>query len=355
MDWSILENEYYFTNNLMFDFMTSGYSYKWQPMPGGDIEYPKPMLIYADTIPGETLPSTRSQYIQYNSLFRHESFYELMAEMNAYAADSLSHINLHPFIWDGLTPEYFGADPDTAFAASREGHLFNHANNTNADFPNWKYGNYVYDLDPGFTDQMIYELSDSLRAWQRPATYIHAFGFPSTDFPPPSEWAQWHWEPDGDVSINDAWPIFDGTYTESNTMEWSVAGLPLGDLNWWPDKKAMWEENKDAIYAHMKAGNTDRLAVSVQDVRDGGTSFSRMYPNPLTDAATIEFTLEREADVEISVYNTIGQRVKLILSERRFAGSHSINFERGDLPQGVYFYTIKAGEKAESHKMLIAD
>ena len=28
--------------------------------------------------------------------------------MNAFAADSLHHVNLHPFIWDGLTPAYFG-------------------------------------------------------------------------------------------------------------------------------------------------------------------------------------------------------------------------------------------------------
>lgn len=355
MDWSILENEYYLTNNLFFDFMTSAYSYAWQPMPGGDIAYPKPMLIYSDTIPDEVLPSERISYIQYNSLFRHESFYELMAEFNA-LPDSINRVNLHPFIWDGLTPSKFGADPVEAFAASREGHLYNHANNTNTDFPMWKYGNYVYDLDPQFNDQLIYDLSDSLREWQRPASYIHALGFPSTDFPEPSTWAQWHWDPDGDVSLNFTWPLFDGTYAESNTMEWSVEGLPLGDLNWWPEKKALWEEHKDAIYAHMKAGNTDRISItSVQDVRGSASSFSRIYPNPLTDAATIEFTLDRAADVEISVYNPVGQRVKLVMNEYRLAGTHNISLERGDFQQGVYFYTIRAGNRTESHKILVSE
>jgi hypothetical protein len=355
MDWSILENEYFLTNNLFFDFMTSGYSYAWQPMPGGDVDMPKPMLIYSDTIPGEALPSERISYIQYNSLFRHESFYELMEEMNTLDdEDTVTQVNLHPFIWDGLTPLKFGAHPDTAFAASREGHLYNHSNNTNADFPMWKYGNYVYDLDPEFTDQMIYELSDSLREWQRPATYIHALGFPSTDFPEPSTWAKWHWDPDGDPSINDTWPLFDGTYAETNSMEWSVEGLPLGDLNWWPEKKALWESNKEDIYAHMKAGNTDRLTItSVEDVRESGSSFSKVYPNPLTDGATIEFTLDKVADVEISIYNPIGQRVRVIMNERRLAGTHVVKFDRGDLQQGVYFYTIEAGAKREAHKMII--
>jgi hypothetical protein len=354
MDWSILEDEYYLTNNLWYDFMTSGYSYAWQPMPGGDIAYPKPMLIYSDTIPGEALPTERIAYIQYNSLFRHEYFYDLMTELNS-LSDTLNKINLHPFIWDGLTDPKLGADPADAFAASREGHLYNHSNNTNTDFPNWKYGNYVYDLDPVFTDIRISELSDSLLEWQRPATKIHALGLPSTDFPEPSTWAKWHWDPDGDPSNNLTWPLFDGTYSESNTMEWSIAGLPLGDLNWWPEKKALWEANKDAIYAHMKAGNTDRMSItSVRDLTESGSSFSKVYPNPISTNATIEFTLEKSADVEISVYNPIGQRVRVIMNEYRLAGTHMIKFDRGDLQHGVYFYTIRAGNRTESHKMILA-
>ncbi|MCK4826916.1 T9SS type A sorting domain-containing protein, partial [bacterium] len=356
MDWSILENEYYLTNNLFFDFMTSGYSYAWQPMPGGDVAMPKPMLIYSDTIPDEVLPSTRISYIQYNHLFRHQSFYDLTAEINGLDDDdTIVQVNLHPFIWDGLTPAYFGAHPDTAFAASREGHLYNHANNTNADFPMWKYGNYMYDHDPIFTDQTIYELSDSLAAWQRPATYIHALGFPSTDFPEPSTWDKWHWDPDGDPAINDTWPLFDGTYTDATTMAYSVENLPLGDLNWWPTEMALWEANKDNIYAHMKAGNTDRINItSVQDVRESGSSFSKVYPNPFSTSATIEFSLERSANVDISIYNPIGQRVKSVMSEYRVAGTHTIKFDRGDLQHGVYFYTIRAGDKTESHKIIIA-
>ena len=354
MDWSILEDEYYLTNNLFFDFMTSGYSYAWQPMPGGDIAYPKPDLIYADTMQDEVLPSSRIQYIEYNHLFRHQSFYDLIAEMNA-LPDTINRVNLHPFIWDGLTPAYFGADPTEAFEASREGHMFNHSNNTSPGFPMWQYGNYMYDHDPMFNDPLIYELSDSLRAWQRPATYIHALGFPSTDFPEPSTWAKWHWDPDGDPSINDTWPLFDGTYTDATTLTYSVEGLPLGDLNWYPADMAMWEQHKDEIYAHMKAGNTERISItSVNDVRDGGSAFSRIYPNPLTGVATIEFTLDRASDVEISVFNTVGQRVKLIMNEHRLAGTHTVNIDRGDLRQGVYFYTIRAGEKVESHKILVA-
>jgi hypothetical protein len=355
MDWSILEEEYYLTNNLFFDFQTGGYGYHWQPMPGGDASMPKPMLIYADTIADEVLPSTRIQYIQYNNLYRDQKFYDLIAEMNAYAADSIPNVNLHPFIWDGLTPAYFGADPAEAFAASREGHLFNHENNVNTDFPMWKYGNYVYDHDPMFTDPMIYKMSDSLAAWASPANYIHALGRSPANYPPISEWAQWHWEPDGDVSINDVWPVFDGTYTDAATLTGSVANFPLGDLNWYPEKKAEWEMHKDAIFEHMKAGNTEKFSgVGIGRMVESG-SFSKVYPNPMSNTAMIQFTLETASDVQIDIYNAVGQEVRSIMNERRPSGTHIISFDRGDLNHGLYFYSIKAGNKAETQKLMILE
>ncbi|MCP4311701.1 MAG: T9SS type A sorting domain-containing protein [Bacteroidetes bacterium] len=355
MDWSILEDEYYLTNNLFFDFQTGGYGYHWQPMPGGDASMPKPMLIYADTIADEVLPSTRIQYIQYNNLYRDQKFYDLIAEMNVLAADSLPHVNLHPLIWDGLTPAYFGADPAEAFADSREGHLFNHANNVNTDFPNWKYGNTVYDHDPQFTDPMIYNMSDSLAAWASPANYIHVMGRSPANYPPISEWAQWHWDPDGDVSINGTWPVFDGTYADAATMTGSVANLPLGDLNWYPEKKATWEMYKEDIFAHMKAGNTEKWgSIGVGPAIEAG-SFSRVYPNPMSYTSLLEFTLDTPSQVRITIYNSLGQEVRSVLNEMRSSGTHTLSIERGDLNHGLYFYSIKAGNIAETQKLLILE
>ena len=111
VDWSILEKEYYMTNNLFFDFMSGPYAYHWQPMPGGDIAMPKPMLIYADTIPGEALPTDRIQFIQYNNMYHSQGSYDLIAEMNdTAAATGINKVNLHPLIWDGLTDPKFGAE-----------------------------------------------------------------------------------------------------------------------------------------------------------------------------------------------------------------------------------------------------
>ncbi len=356
VDWSILENEYYMTNNLFFDFMTSGYASSWQPMPGGDAAMPKPMLIYADTIPGEALPTDRIAYIQYNNMYRSQGFYDLIVELNDTAeATGAITMQLHPLIWDGLTDPKLGADPAEAFAASREGTLFNHANNVNTDFPNWKYGNTAYDVDPMWNEDMIYDLSDSLVAWQRPATFIHGQGQAADRWPDPVSWAQWHWEPDGDVAINDTWPLIDASYTDPATMTGSVANFPLGDLNWFPAEMAEWALFKDDIFEHMKAGNTEKFSgVGIANLVESG-SFSKVYPNPMSNTAMIEFTLETSGNVQIAIYNAVGQAVRTVLNEERTSGVHTVTFDRGELNHGLYFYSIKAGNKVETQKLMILE
>ncbi|MEN8202313.1 MAG: T9SS type A sorting domain-containing protein [Bacteroidota bacterium] len=365
LDWVLYEKEYYFTNNLMFDFMTSPYAYHWQPMPGGEASHPKPQLIYSDTLfaanhgVDETLPSERIQFVQYNSHYRNPGHYANVVELNDFAADSIPKVNLQPLIWDGTTDANLGYDPALGFAESREGNLFNHANNTNTDFPNWKYGNTMVDVDPLFNDgisgQSIYTSSDNLVEWQKPASYLHPLAQPSTNYPPPSEWAKWHWEPDGDVAINDTWPVFDGTYTEASTLTGSIANLPLGDLNWHPDQMAIWEENKDAIFEHMKAGNTEKFGGSGVEPVQAARSLSRVYPNPMTNSAIIEFTLDTPASVEIAIFNSIGQEVRSVMSEERSSGTHRVTIDRGDLNHGLYFYSIKVGNRTESQKLMILE
>ena len=295
LEWSNFENEFYMTNNLFFDFMTAPFSYNWQPMPGGDLDMPKPMLIYADTLPDEMLPSTRSQFIEYNTLFRHQGFYDLIAEMNDTAtATGSNKVNLQPFIWDGHTPAYFGADPAEAFSASREGHLFNHENNINTDFPMWKYGNVMYDVDPLFTDPMIYDLSDSLIAWTRPASFIHALRDSRDNWPPASEWPSWHWDPDGDVAMNATWPLFDGTYQNSELLRASIEGLPLGDLNWFPAAKAAWENRKEDVQSHIIALNEDTIDIGFSDTCLTAISLDYLVNPPLCSGGN-------DASIDISV------------------------------------------------------
>ncbi len=77
------------------------------------------------------------------------------------------------------------------------------------------------------------------------------------------------------------------------------------------------------------------------------------YPNPFNPSTTIRFGLPKAADVRLEVYDALGRRVRVLVDGMQPAGWHDVRFEAARLPSGVYFYTLHAGSKARSGRMIL--
>lgn len=77
------------------------------------------------------------------------------------------------------------------------------------------------------------------------------------------------------------------------------------------------------------------------------------YPNPFNSLTNIRFSLSRNSDVSISVYNTLGRLVSEPLKGRYNAGTYGINFDAGNLSSGVYYYILKTDEYSSVKKMVL--
>ena len=77
------------------------------------------------------------------------------------------------------------------------------------------------------------------------------------------------------------------------------------------------------------------------------------YPNPFNPSTVINFSLMESGLVKLQVFNSIGQQVHLLLDEIKNEGSYSISFDAGDLPSGVYFYRLTAGNFTDVKKMML--
>jgi hypothetical protein len=66
------------------------------------------------------------------------------------------------------------------------------------------------------------------------------------------------------------------------------------------------------------------------------------YPNPFNPSTKIKYSLPEESMVKISIYNILGERVKLIIDENVKPGTHEAQFDGSLLGSGVYFYAMEA-------------
>jgi hypothetical protein len=77
------------------------------------------------------------------------------------------------------------------------------------------------------------------------------------------------------------------------------------------------------------------------------------YPNPFNPVTRIAFDIPRSEHVILEVYNTIGQRIQTVLDRPMSTGSHQVEFNAAQLPSGVYYYSIKAGNYHQVKKMIL--
>ena len=77
------------------------------------------------------------------------------------------------------------------------------------------------------------------------------------------------------------------------------------------------------------------------------------YPNPFNPSTTISFAIPTQANVKLSVYNSIGEEVAKLLNENISAGNHQISFDASNLSSGLYFYRISAGSFVDVKKMML--
>ena len=76
------------------------------------------------------------------------------------------------------------------------------------------------------------------------------------------------------------------------------------------------------------------------------------YPNPFRGITTFSFELNEPAKVTIRIYNNLGRMVDQPVSATRPQGEVKIEWNSGNLPAGIYYYRVAAGNYEGSGKMM---
>jgi beta-xylosidase len=77
------------------------------------------------------------------------------------------------------------------------------------------------------------------------------------------------------------------------------------------------------------------------------------YPNPFNNSTMINYQLAMNSNVELSVYNLLGQKVATLVNQEIPLGTHRVTWNAQNSPSGIYFYKITAGGYSEIRKMML--
>jgi hypothetical protein len=82
-------------------------------------------------------------------------------------------------------------------------------------------------------------------------------------------------------------------------------------------------------------------------------TLSTNFPNPFNPTTTITFKLPENARVRVSVFNTLGQEIKVLVDGPKSAGSHEVVFDASEFESGIYFCVMTAGTFSSVRKMVL--
>jgi hypothetical protein len=91
----------------------------------------------------------------------------------------------------------------------------------------------------------------------------------------------------------------------------------------------------------------------INDVTASSFNLYQNYPNPSNSSTSISYQLPYNEYVTLKVLDFLGKEITTLVSEHQNAGYHSVQFNVANLPAGIYFYNIEAGQHRENKKLII--
>lgn len=123
-----------------------------------------------------------------------------------------------------------------------------------------------------------------------------------------------------------------GKGTTTNTSQYSFADRQI---------------NVGTVYYRLKQIDFDGTfeysnIVAVDIALPSQFALMQNHPNPFNPSTKITFELPMDANVKLSIYNTIGQKVVELVNTDLSGGRHEYDFNASDLSSGIYYYNINA-------------
>lgn len=139
----------------------------------------------------------------------------------------------------------------------------------------------------------------------------------------------------------------------------SAGNITLRDYSWYARGIGVVQEARDIpVYqTHTSQLVTFRTVTSVEDnmppYKPYSFSLKQNYPNPFNPSTTITYTIPKDGNVKLTVYNSIGCKVATLVNEYKNTGYYTVQFNGSNLASGIYMYRLESGSYSESKKLIL--
>ncbi len=124
-----------------------------------------------------------------------------------------------------------------------------------------------------------------------------------------------------------------------------------------------WLTALDLLGNESAFSNVDSIDITIVGIKDvdelilNDFALYQNYPNPFNPATTIRYTVGAQnlvpQHVDLSIYNTLGQKVATLVNKKQSAGSYQVKWNASGLSSGVYLYRLQAGDPVQTKKMVL--
>jgi len=110
--------------------------------------------------------------------------------------------------------------------------------------------------------------------------------------------------------------------------------------------------------APIAADNVSSEGFEVETVSPDKFALDANFPNPFNPITNIRFQLPEAGNVELKIFNTLGQEIITLASGSYEAGVHTVTWNARDrygnqVPSGLYIYRLTAGSFVQERKMML--
>ncbi|HKJ81146.1 MAG TPA: T9SS type A sorting domain-containing protein [Ignavibacteriaceae bacterium] len=297
----------YISDNIFYD--TYAWGYDSTSIKNGGVGNEPPAVIVFDSLFQFSLPpytwteAGRNIVVENNAYFWQTSIDSTITAINSTATDYV------------VAPTWMDSHTQAMFADKTSWPGLSASNNVNTD--------------PGFSASIVDPMVAGLNLY----TVARWNGTISTS----PLWRQMVTNPAnvfGSVATN--WAQTQG-YPVPENLKYTANltgsdGLPLGDLNWFPEVMGIKQTNNVIPEKFILKQN---------------------YPNPFNPTTNIKYSITKSGLVTLKIYNVLGQEVATLVNQDQRPGNYVVDFNASNLASGVYMYRLESGNYSLTKKMVL--